>query len=111
MPSVQKFVLTYFASHGIATPETPYKLSRKFGSGTLFPFCDISFCSGSQNSVTATWEPQHSFVGHFGAVVDISWSSDSKTLFSVSTDQTARIQTQSPEGQWFEIARPQVSPT
>lgn len=55
------------------------------------------------------WEPRHSLGGHFGAVVDLSWSFDGKILHTVSSDQTARILTQAADGQWLEIARPQVS--
>lgn len=41
-------------------------------------------------------------------MVDACWGADDGCLLSVSTDQTARITARLHDGQWCEIARPQV---
>lgn len=53
--------------------------------------------------------------GHFGPVVDAAWGVDGGCLFTVSTDQTARLTTRittpgssSNKSEWCEVARPQV---
>lgn len=55
------------------------------------------------------WEPKHAVGGHYGAVVDMCWGVDGSCLLTASTDQTCRITTRS-EGQWCQLARPQVGP-
>jgi elongator complex protein 2 len=51
--------------------------------------------------------PQVATGGFCSSVVDMSWAVDGDCLLAVSTDQTARIF--SPwQGDWCEIARPQV---
>ena len=57
------------------------------------------------------WEPRHSLGGHWESVVGLSWSFDGRLLYTASADQTARILTQAADGQWLEIARPQVLST
>lgn len=55
------------------------------------------------------WEPGHALGGHYGAVVDMCWGVDGSCLLTASTDQTCRITAQI-QGQWSELARPQVLP-
>ena len=56
------------------------------------------------------WEPKHAVGGHYGAVVDMCWGVDGSCLLTASMDQTCRITTPC-QGQWCELARPQVLPS
>lgn len=62
---------------------------------------------GPSSSALSTWSPIHAPGGHFGAVVDQCWSVGGRYLLTVSEDQTARLWGRV-EGQWCEVARPQV---
>ena len=48
--------------------------------------------------------------GHFNAVNDVIWDTNSNYLISCSSDQTTRIFTEAKESKnhWYEIARPQI---
>lgn len=59
--------------------------------------------------------PRPASTGHYGAVVDITWSPDGEFLLTASTDQTVRVlgQLESRNGErgeseWTELGRPQV---
>jgi elongator complex protein 2 len=59
--------------------------------------------------------PRPASTGHYGAVVDITWSPDGQFLLTASTDQTVRVIGQlesrngeSGESEWTELGRPQV---